>query len=338
MEPSLTDIEFLETASYAPPENRSSTPGLETIAVPFELFMKKPALFLMPETTSPFYKLQVKLLLHLSDFIDDPVDKVSLALTCKVIWNVLKSRIHKRLFERQGILPSRINLSGLDRPWPYFQSCRWRLLERLEDRRWKCCAGCLSLQPNHDFPSRELELSRDPKNRYCKAPGLVQICPHVLLTYRKCQKLRSCLDRGNTLPASKLRHVCVLKSQKTTVTCDIIPKLSEEHKHLCFLNDYKISSFSIENMQEWMSAHGDEAFLPCPHHNISTHVRDELNKIQDWPQRMFPNITRAFGNDRKPLQCKMCATCYFDFKSSPISPQLGTRVVSFSTERHLDAT
>lgn len=222
-----------------------------------------------------------------------------------------------------------------------FRSSRWRLLERLEDAYWKCCAGCLHLQPKWYF-SRS-ELYKEPNDRYCKAPGLIEICPHVMLTYNKCVNLQAALmkaknasnrgDGGQASPPTTmldLKHQCVFDSDKTKVTCTVMPKLSDRYNQLVFQNKYTVSDFNLGTMRSWMDLWGEDTLLPCPHRNISTHVSDMLNMHQPWSRDMIPQLCDSTSQQ---VRCKFCSTYFIEFETS--EETVGTRTVSFSTQRHI---
>ncbi|CRG91592.1 hypothetical protein PISL3812_08642 [Talaromyces islandicus] len=338
----------MNTPSFASVESRPPSPAPES--VPFEPWTKEWTGDEPRKGTQGFSLIPREVAIIILEYLPDHVDKVCLALTTKPLWTFLNTRLDTDQFKLRGVLPSRVNYhQGLVKPWPFFDSPRWKLLERLEDRYWKCCAGCLFLQPKRDFS--RTEIYREPDDRFCRAPGLIQLCPHVILTYRKCMGLQKALQSARdgsegqeqqeehvsqTAPTTaatmpNLTHQCVLESDETVVTCTILPKLSNRRNHLVFRNQYTVSDFSVENMQAWMSHFGDDALLPCPHRNISTHVLDMLHMHRSWAKGMTPKEC-----DRRDQQvwCKFCWTYYIHFKTTESSP-LGTRTVSFSTQRHI---
>jgi hypothetical protein len=325
----------MDTPSFVSLESCPSSPGPESI--PFECFTKEWAVEdSSRKGTQGFSLIPREVAFIILEHLDDPVDKICLALTTKPLWICLSPGLDKDQFKLRGVLPNRVNAHhGVVSPWPFFKSPRWRFFERLEDAYWKCCAGCLYLQPKRDF-SRS-ELYKEPDDRFCRAPGVIQLCPHVILTYKKCVSLQSALikakkgDTSQTPPTMpNLTHHCVLESDQTIVTCTVLPKLSRRRSHLVFRNKYTVSDFSGAIMQAWMSHFGEDALLPCPHRNISTHVLDMLHMHRPWAREIIPK--ECDPKSQNPW-CKFCWTFFVEFETTESSP-LGTRSVSFSTQRH----
>jgi hypothetical protein len=291
----------------------------------------------------PFAKLHRDLVLCIMDHLHDPVDKVSLALTTRSMWDWTKGSLKLEDFDLPLVLPVRISEKrGMIKPWPYFKSFRWRLLERLEDGHWKCCSGCLRLHPKTEFFPSEL---KEPANeRYCRAPGLIQACPHMLLTYKKCAALQKVLSERagpnednkhspQTAGLSKdLYHECKMNAGTSKVIIGTQPFITDKKQHLVFQQKYALQVDS-KNMRENLEWIGSRIPLPnlCPHRSIITHCLDMLDEKSRWNKDM---IAEDGVDNNANVTCRRCNTYFSGFRCYTHSSSQKFRI-EFCTSIHV---
>lgn len=289
----------------------------------------------------PFTTLPGDLALCIMDHLKDPVDKMSLALTTKSMWEWSKGKLRLEDFDLQQVLPIRISeRRGAIKPWPYFRSYRWRLIERLENEYWKACSGCLRLHPKTEFFPSEL---KEPANeRYCRAPGLIQMCPHLSLTYKKCETLQKVLAEQagenkhrhqNTGFNKYLYHECSMKAGGSSkLAIGTQPFVTDHKQQLVFRQRY-ILQINSENMKENLEWIGSRFPLPnlCPHRSIITHCLDMLDNNSPWNSDM---IIRDNADDKADVTCKWCGTYFSGFRCYVHSTSQKFRI-EFFTSKHL---
>lgn len=291
----------------------------------------------------PFAKLHRDLALCIIDHLHDPVDKVSLALTTRSMWDWTKGSLKLEDFDLPLVLPVRISEKrGMIKPWPYFKSFRWLLLERLEGEHWKCCSGCLRLHPKTEFFPSEL---KEPANeRYCRAPGLIQACPHMLLTYKKCAALQKVLSeraglKGDNKHSSQtaglskdLYHEWKMNAGASKVTIGTQPFITDKKQHLVFQQRYtlQVDSKNLRENLEWI---GSRFPLPnlCPHRSIITHCLDMLDEKSQWNKDM---ITEDDVDNNANVTCRRCNTYFSGFRCYTHSSSQKFRI-EFCTSIHV---
>lgn len=274
----------------------------------------------------PFTKLPGDVALCIMDHLKDPVDKMSLALTTKSMWEWSQKVLKLEDFKLQQVLPIRVSQRrGTIKPWPYFRSFRWRLVERLENEYWKACSGCLRLHPKTEFFPSEL---KEPANeRYCRAPGLIQICPHLLLTYKKCETLRKVLAAQseenkvrfqNTDFDKYLYHECIRRAEYTKkpgefkLVIGTQPFVTENKQQLIFRQKYTLH-INSENLKEDLNRIVTRSLFPnlCPHRSIATHCLDMLDEQSPWNSDM---TLKDDADNKANVTCKGCGTYFSGFK------------------------
>jgi hypothetical protein len=267
----------------------------------------------------PFAKLPGDLALCIMDHLKDPVDKISLALTTKSMWEWSQGILKLEDFDLQQVLPVRVSEQrGVIKPWPYFKSYRWRLIERLENEHWKACSGCLRLHPKTEFFHSELkELANE---RYCRAPGLIQLCPHILLSYKKCATLQKVLadqaegnknSHQNTDFNKYLYHECNVRAGASNLIIGTQPFVTDNKQQLVFRQKY-ILLINSENLKENLKWIEGRSLLPnlCPHRSIITHCLDMLDEKSRWNKDMI-----AEDNvDEANVTCRQCGTYFSGFR------------------------
>jgi hypothetical protein len=271
-----------------------------------------------PRLTRGFASLPQDIALCIFDELKDPIDRVCFAMISKSLWSLLRGKLRLEQFEVPSILPPRVTLQrGIISRWPFFGSMRWRLLEKIEDNYWRCCAGCLRLHPKREFFSSELvNPSRD---RYCRTPGLIQMCPHLYLTYKKCMSLQKALldappesnnvKVGDIAINDTLRHECELFAGGMKAVLSMQPFLSPHFKQLIFHNEYTVKNFPSGKLKESLEKFGDNIFLPCPHRSILAHCQD-MTRGGEWDTTMVEGHSKNTGQ----AMCISCDTQYFKFQ------------------------
>ncbi|KAL2869048.1 uncharacterized protein BJX67DRAFT_31837 [Aspergillus lucknowensis] len=113
-----------------------------------------------------------------------------LALTCKRFWQLFggtrRVRRAKALHCPANWSPGKFIPSSAT----VLKSKWWSLLERIEDHRWRCCAGCFVLHPVREFETSQLSVQAD--SRTCifgPLVGVVDFCPCFRMTFRTKAKL-----------------------------------------------------------------------------------------------------------------------------------------------------
>ncbi|RAO67277.1 uncharacterized protein BHQ10_003289 [Talaromyces amestolkiae] len=290
----------------------------------------------------PFTKLPGDVALCIMDHLKDPVDKMSLALTTKSMWEWSQKVLKLQDFKLQQVLPIRASeRRGTVKPWPYFRSYRWRLIERLEDEHWKACSGCLRLHPKTEFFTSEL---KEPANeRYCRAPGLIQICPHLLLTYKKCETLQKVLAsqaeenkvrKQDTDFDKYLYHECVRGAEYTKeaghfkLIIGTQPFVTDSKQQLVFRQRYTLH-INSESMKKDLNQIGTRSLFPnlCPHRSIATHCLDMLDKQGPWNN---DKIVKDDAGDN--VTCKGCGTYFSGFKRYVHSTSKMCRIDFFTSK------
>lgn len=293
----------------------------------------------------PFTKLPRDLALEIMDRLMSPVDKVSLALTTKTMWEWTKDKTRLEQFDLPPVLPSRVNDGhGIIRPWPYFSSLRWKLLVRIEDGYWKICAGCLRLHPKTEFFHNELA-KFDPRERYCRAPGLLQVCPHLLLTYKKCATLqRGMVEENGPSGTNKfsyenvdterlLHHQCQTTTGPVHMTFGLQPLLTDTKHQLVFQQKFTIEIGSGEITQILgRLLHNLPHELPnlCPHRGIVAHCLDLLEDGVNWN----PSMIAEDDTMKKNVTCKQCGSYFSSFKKFKHSTTLRSKL-EFTITKHI---
>lgn len=287
----------------------------------------------------PFTKLPHDIAMCILDYLEHPVDKVAFALTTKSLWNCMKSKLQLEQYKLPHVIPGRVNLDvGVIRPWPYFESLRWKLLERLEDNYWKCCAGCLRLQPKSEFWTGEL--GRTPNDRYCRAPGLIQLCPHLILTHKKCENLQKALSKQTYKGKNKfnpaaaevnkfLSHECKLATGATKITLTLRPVISDRKKHLIFQNTWTVENFEKDKVRDILGRFENSVPLPCPHRSVLSQCLDMLEG-KAWN----PDLVSGNCEDSSTADCVSCDTLFYRFKERVHSITEKLKL-EFSTQRHI---
>jgi hypothetical protein len=286
----------------------------------------------------PFTKLPRDMALCIMDHLKDPVDKMSLALTTKTLWEWSRGVLKLEDFDLQQVLPMRVSeRRGTIKPWPYFRSYRWRLVERLENEYWKACAGCLRLHPKTEFfPS---ELKQPANERYCRAPGLIQICPHLLLTYKKLETLQKVLAeqgeqykqrRQNTDFDKYLLHECTMRAGSSKFVISTQPFITEREQNLVFRQKYTIHMHT-DNLKADLDRVGSRGWFPnlCPHRSILTHCLDMLDEKSPWNNDMIIKDERDHKAD---VSCKWCGTYFSGFKRYAHSSSHKVRIDFFASK------
>lgn len=266
----------------------------------------------------PFRMLTRDVALCIMDHLRDPVDKMSFALTTKAMWEWSQGVLKLEDFDLQQVLPMRVSQKrGTIKPWPYFRSYRWRLVERLENEYWKACSGCLCLHLKTEFFPSEL---KEPANeRYCRAPGLIQVCPHLLLTYKKLETLQKVLveqpgenkHRQNTDFDKYLYHECSMRVGTSKFSIGTQPFVTKSHQQLVFRQKYTLH-LNSENLKEDLDRFGSRGWFPnlCPHRSIITHCLDMLDEKSPWNNDMMVKD----DDDKANVTCKWCGTFFCGFK------------------------
>ncbi|EED13441.1 hypothetical protein TSTA_059270 [Talaromyces stipitatus ATCC 10500] len=282
----------------------------------------------------PFTMLPPDIILEIMDHLHDPVDKTSLALTTKSLWVWMKDKLHLERYNLPHVLPARATLQhGMIKPWPFFKYPRWKLLERLEDHNWKCCSGCLMLHPKTEFFSEEIG-ENPPKKRLCRAPGLIHICPHIALTYKKVEALKKALadfavarkESGRTPEddslSERLYHHCHFMAGPHKIMIGAQPFISGTKNDLYFRQRYvlEIKSEKVRDILKWI---GKVFPLPnlCPHRGIVTHCLDMLVMLED--ENSSWDIDMILGNDAS----------FFNFEHHVRTSSKGCRIVFESMKR-----
>lgn len=307
-------------------------------SVPFKEIIQE-----LPPNTScdvhqPFASLPNDIAMCIFDELQDHIDKVCFALTTKSLWALTHGKLRLERYKLPVVLPPRVTRQrGVISDWSYFTSSRWRLLEKLEDSHWKCCAGCLRLQPKTEFfPG---EIYKEPQDRYCRAPGLIQLCPHIYLTHKKCMKLHQALlnaqdsdikgtkanfkvnnskanmkkgikGKHDISVANDFRHECKLVKEGVELTFTLAPFLSPKLKQLIIQTIYNVKNFQTGELKESLENFGDKIVLPCPHHGILTHFLDILHDSEWDPHSVDGNV-----KDMNRAMCKDCESLFFDFRN-----------------------
>lgn len=286
----------------------------------------------------PFTKLPGDLAMCIIDYLRDPVDKISLALTTKSMWKWSQKILKLEDFDLQRVLPCRVSEKrGTIKPWPYFQSYRWRLIERLENEHWKACSGCLRLHPKTEFFPSEL---KEPANeRYCRTPGLIQICPHLSLTYKKCDTLQKVLAKQaeenkrryqDTDFSKYLYHECIFKAGATKLVVGTQPFVTENKQQLVFRQKYTLHVNS-ENLREDLESIESRSLFPnlCPHRSIITHCLDMLDEKSPWNNDM---TVKDEADDKANVTCKGCGTYFSGFRRYVHSSSQKLRIDFFTSK------
>ncbi|OKL58433.1 hypothetical protein UA08_06136 [Talaromyces atroroseus] len=266
-----------------------------------------------------FAQLPHDIALCILDELRDPIDRVCFALMTKSLWPLMRAKLRLEQFSLPAVLPPRVTVQrGVIQNWPVFTSLRWKLLERLEDNHWKCCAGCVRLHPRRDYFYSELY--RPPKDRFCKTPGLIQLCAHIYLTYKKCASLQKALADapaesntkavGDVAMNEALRHECHLVTDGVKLTFSVQPFLSPRFRQLMLHNTYNVKGFQSGKLKECLQKFGNGIFLPCPHRGILTHCLD-MTCEGPWDSTMVDGDSK----DTSKAMCMGCDTLYFKFQT-----------------------
>lgn len=180
----------------------------------------------------------------------DPLSEACLALTCKRLLLISGTSFRSECLQfKNDFAP----LLHHYRASQSYATERWKMIERLEDRRWLACSKCLKLHPRMAFPAKELRSS--PTARACnlgELAGLVDLCPCIKLTFRdKVNLVKILKDREvlNQMPSAifgsrgyderYLWHSCTMTYGSTEFKIDIYPELNDAEQ-LIIRTEYRM--------------------------------------------------------------------------------------------------
>jgi hypothetical protein len=120
------------------------------------------------------------------------ISVLCLALTCRRFWQLFggSERVRKAKALHCPVNWSPANSTPSPTRSIILLSKWWALLKRMQDSRWRCCAGCFVLHPVREFPKSQLQVPAD--RRTCifgPLVGVVDFCPCFRMTFRKKAKL-----------------------------------------------------------------------------------------------------------------------------------------------------
>ncbi|RAO72128.1 uncharacterized protein BHQ10_008140 [Talaromyces amestolkiae] len=251
----------------------------------------------------------------------DPLSEACLAMTCKRLLLISgKSFRSDCLRFKKDFAP----LLHHYRDSQTYASERWKLIERLEDRRWLACSKCLKLHPRMAFPAKEFRSS--PTARVCnlgESAGLVDLCPCIKLTFQdKVKLVKELKDREvlSKMPSAifgsrgyderYLWHSCTVTYGSTEFKIDIYPELNDAEQ-LMIRTEYRMSTAphtlgkqqhisprfgcAHRSMDLWLSSISTcrtcGTVLKCP--NRRAHISPEADKATYffWTLRCLGNST-----------------------------------------------
>lgn len=106
-----------------------------------------------------FSDLPLETVLQIVNHLDNGMDRLCLALTCRSLQNLLDKDKSLQRSHRYRAFKIWFRL----KPANALPSDGRTLLRKLEDSRWRCCFGCFKLHPAHEFSARDLETSSDKR-------------------------------------------------------------------------------------------------------------------------------------------------------------------------------
>lgn len=266
----------------------------------------------------------------------DPLSEACLAMTCKRLLAISgRALVDECLRFQKDFAP----LFHHYRNSQSFASERWKLIERLEDRKWLACSKCLKLHPRTMFPAKEIRSS--PMNRVCnlgESAGVVDLCPCVKMTFRdKANLIRNLKDRDilarmpSAIIGSRgyderyLWHSCTATYGATEFNIQIYPELNDANQ-LIIRTEYRMSTtpHTLGKQQHVTPRFG------CAHRSMDL-----------W----LSSICQAFHCHRHDTSCSACkriSTCdscgttlKCPQRRAHLSPETGKATYLFWTVRSL---
>ncbi|KAL4941424.1 hypothetical protein BDV06DRAFT_212640 [Aspergillus oleicola] len=279
-------------------------------------------------------ELPTELLLEITSHLS-VLPEACLALTCKRLFAIFDTVFSsKQLQFSRDFAP----LFHHYRNGHSFATTRWRLLNALEDGRWRLCSRCLKLHPRSAFPPRELR--RKSEERTCilgNMAGVVDLCPCKKLTFRDKVELVEILkarQKTVSLLASQFGgveerfcwHSCVETYGSTQLKIEIFPELDSEDR-LSIKTQYHMTTAPGQlGKEEYMTAR-----FGCAHRSVDLWLS---GVCQTTLCQLYENHCASC---RRIVVCNSCNTVLRCPRQQPclLDEKSGTVTYSFWTERCL---
>lgn len=250
-----------------------------------------------------FNDLPLETVLQIVTHIDDGMDRLCPALTCRSLLNFLDKDKSLQRSPRyrafKNMAPPQTGKRASD---------RWTLLRKLEDSRWRCCFGCFKLHPAHEFSVMDLRTGSDKRNCMLgPLVGTVGLCPCMEITFRDKIKLMKLLSEESKPqdPKQEMKYNknytfkgfrFMTSSNEAVHKCSYLPKPTETNllrAGLCcymelFLEEdgnlvaktrYKITT--DERLSDYLLNHN---MLICPHRRLISQAY-EIQRAHNAPGR-----------------------------------------------------
>ncbi|KJF60587.1 uncharacterized protein CIMG_11763 [Coccidioides immitis RS] len=243
------------------------------------------------EPPPPITKLPIDIVLCVSDYLS-PMDKLCFSLSCKSAWNALNGVQNSSKFGH----PMKFSTSSFPHSRDHnLRSGYWQLLRRLEDSRFRCCAGCLKLHPVSEFSTRDLATVADQRTcMFGSLVGVIPLCPCIQLTFRTKLKLTAQLRKsaiankttdGLDTDAVFLSdwHECRYTQGSTKVHARHTPMLNQDGR-LVITSHYTVDARRKLALVDFPG-------FCCPHRTISALVLASLD-----------------SSSKNDFSCKWCGT------------------------------